>query len=168
MLLDRNDVFVSGDLKHAVRRRVDDWFSGTHVLGTETVDDLRAGRHDVAECPASDPPLEFSDDVRREPMGKRRKGPIQDDAHHLPVTRHRVLAGRRFRHPSVGAKPWTPGRRAVTHPRDTIEAQRAQTRNRERHLFRDVPERVAARVAVRSGVRKLAATHAVEDDQNDA
>ena len=48
-LRNRNHLFVSGDLEHAVRRRVDDRLSGAHVFDSEPVDDLVAPCHDVAE-----------------------------------------------------------------------------------------------------------------------
>ena len=62
----RDDVFVRGDLKHAVGRRVDDRPAGAHVLGAELVDDRRAGRGLVAERAAADAPLELGDHLRRE------------------------------------------------------------------------------------------------------
>ena len=49
----RDDVFVRGDLEHAVGRRVDDERAGPHVLRAELVDDLRARRGLVAEDAAS-------------------------------------------------------------------------------------------------------------------
>ena len=39
-LRDRHDVFVSGNLEHAVGGRVDNQRAGAHVLGTEVIDDL--------------------------------------------------------------------------------------------------------------------------------
>ncbi len=102
-LRNRNHVFVSGDLEHAVRRRVDDRLSGPHMFGTEPVDDLGARCHDVAEDATANSGFKFGDDRCRETFRERRERPIQHDAHHLPVARHRVLPRRRFRHATVGA-----------------------------------------------------------------
>ena len=63
-LRDRHDVFVRGNLKHAVGRRVDDRRAGAHVLRAELVDDRRAGRRLVARTPPADAALELGDDVR--------------------------------------------------------------------------------------------------------
>ena len=60
------DVFVRGDLEHAVGRRVDDRLARAHVLGAEPLDDLGARGGDVAERAATDAPLELGDHVRRE------------------------------------------------------------------------------------------------------
>ena len=49
LLVDRNDVFVRGNLKHAVGRGIDDGLSRAHVLGAELLDDLRPRRRVVAE-----------------------------------------------------------------------------------------------------------------------
>ena len=50
----------------------------------------------------------------------------------------------------------------------SIETQRAQVRNPQLDLLRDVPKRVAALVAVGGGIRQFAAADAVEHDQEDA
>ena len=61
----RHDVFVRGDLEHAVGRRVDDERAGPQVLGAELVDDRRAGRRLVAEHAAAGQARELVDDRRR-------------------------------------------------------------------------------------------------------
>ena len=102
------------------------------------------------------------------PVGKRRKRAIEDDAHHLPVAGHRVLARRALRHPAERA-------RAAPRPADAPRDRRAATRpsaasvgNVQRHLRGDVAERVAALVAVQRGIGQLADADAVEHDEDDA
>ena len=65
-LRDRHDVFVRGDLEHAVGRRVHDRLAGPHVLVAELLDDGRAARGLVGRGAAADSPLELVDDLARE------------------------------------------------------------------------------------------------------
>jgi hypothetical protein len=55
-----------------------------------------------------------------------------------------------------------------TDPADAIQAEGTQPRQLERHLLRDVPQRVASLVPVRGGVGQFATADAVEHDQDDA
>ena len=101
LLGNRNDVFVRGNLKHAVGGGVDDRLAGLDVLDAEALDDFGAGGDDVADRAAADPPLELSDEIGRKPVRKRRKRPVEDDAHHLPMPGYGILSRRRFSHPAV-------------------------------------------------------------------
>ena len=124
LLRDRDHVFMRGDLKHAVGRRIDDRLAGPHVLGAEPVDDLGAGGDHVAQGAAANAPLELGDELRRKPGRKRRKWPVQHDAHHLPVSGDGILAGRHFGHPAVGAarRAWRRARRAAPDGRGPATA----------------------------------------------
>jgi hypothetical protein len=51
---------------------------------------------------------------------------------------------------------------------DAIQTERAQIRDPQRNMTRDVAERVAPFIAVRRRIRQLAAADAVEDDQENA
>src|SRR5438132_9559126 len=83
-LVDGYDGFVRRDLKHAVRRRVDDRRAGPHVLRPKRIDDHRSGRRDVAlRCPPN-PSLELANDLLWESVGKSWKWLIEHDAHHFP------------------------------------------------------------------------------------
>jgi hypothetical protein len=53
----------------------------------------------------------------------------------------------------------------VRHPR---QAERPEGRDTERHRARNVPERVAAAIAIRAGVGQLSDACAIEDDQDDS
>jgi hypothetical protein len=101
LLLNRNDVFVRGNLKNTVRGGVDNRFARLHMLDAETVDDLCSRRHHVAKGFAPDPPLELRDDVGWETMRKRRERLVEHDAHHFPVAGDRSPSRRCLRHPSV-------------------------------------------------------------------
>ena len=98
LLFDGNDVLVRGDLKHAVGRGVDDRLARAHVFGAEVVDDFRARRGVIAKRAAADALLERVDQLLREPVREHGKRAIEHDAHHLPVSRDRVLPLRRFGH----------------------------------------------------------------------
>src|SRR5262245_56187005 len=99
----RNNVFMRGYLKDAVRGRIDNWLAGANVLGTETVDDLGARRHDIAQRAAPDSTFELGHQVKRKSAWKRWKRVLQDDTHHFPMPRDGVLASRGLRHASICA-----------------------------------------------------------------
>jgi hypothetical protein len=88
------------------------------VLGSQRLDDGGARRDDVADGRAPDPALVLGDEVRGKAVGERRKRPIEDDPHHLPVAGHRVLARGRLRHASVR-------RERVLHRLDAAERHEA-------------------------------------------
>ena len=167
-LRNRHDFLVRGDLKHAVGRRVHDPVAGLHVLGAELVDDHRARRGLVAEHAAAGLAREIVEEFRRESVWEDRKRAIEHDAHHLPVTRDGILAGRSFGHAADGSRKAGIG--ALTGGRaergDAAETKRAQGRQGQRHGARDVAERVAAFVAVRRGIRQRADSDAVEDNDD--
>ena len=130
------DVFVRGDLEHAVGRRVDDRRAGPHVLGPELVDDRRAGRDRVAErrrgrCAARTRAITLGGKA----VGKRRKRPVEHQPHQLPVPGHRVLAGRRLRHAAERAE-----RRRRPVAADVDDARRAERAQRG-HAQRRPPRR---------------------------
>jgi hypothetical protein len=84
------------------------------------------------------------------------------------VSGDRVLPRGRFRHPAVSAAR----RRVITSASDAdldhpAETQGAQRGHGQGHRPRDVPERVAAAIAIAISVRQLADTNAVEDDEDD-
>ncbi|MPN64303.1 hypothetical protein SDC9_212074 [bioreactor metagenome] len=68
LLAKRNHVLVRGNLKHAVRRGVDNRFTGLHVLVAQTLDDLRSAGNLVSECSPADFCFEFRNQFLREPM----------------------------------------------------------------------------------------------------
>src|SRR6185503_185053 len=94
------------------------------------------------------------------PIGKGRERLCEDDAHHLPVTGHRILPRRRLRHPPV--RLGVVGRTTLTKIDDAPKPERAKIRNSKSDLAGDVTEGVAALIAVGLGVRQLAAANAVE------
>src|SRR2546425_7051425 len=56
---DGNDVFVRGDLKHAVARRIDDWKARAHGLIAELFDDFGTRGRLVPKRLAANLPLKF-------------------------------------------------------------------------------------------------------------
>ena len=163
----RHDVLVRGNLEDAVGRRVDDRRSGAHVLGPELVDDRGARGRLVPERVAPDALLEWRHHVRRKAVRKDRKRTIEDEPHQLPVPGHRVLARRRFGHPSERRARRRLGLNAVDK-RQSSQSETAESREAKWNLPRDVAERVAALVAVGGRVGQLADADAIEHDEDDA
>ena len=90
-LVERNRLFVRGDLEHRVGRRVDDPLARALVLLAQLLDDLRPRRCLVPEHAAPGLVHERVDHVVWEAMGVRRHRLRRDDAHQLPVPGRRVL-----------------------------------------------------------------------------
>ena len=134
------------------------------MLGAEFLDDLGAGGGLVAERAAAGAPLEFVDDFAREAVGIKRKGPVEVDAHHFPVARGGVLAGRRQRATAVGAFGRRGGRDAGERL-DIAEPQLGQVGQRQTAEPRDIAQGIGAGGVVESGgVGHGADPHAVQDD----
>ena len=179
-LVDRDDVLVGGDLEHAVGRRVDDWPAGAQVLGPQVLDDDRARGDGVAQRGAADPALELGEAVRGEPVGEDGKWPVEHESHQLPMAGHRVLARRPLDHAAEGRARrrlagWDGGPargedagRDRAEVREAAEAKGPERGQFQRHARGDVPQRVAALVAVGRRVGQLADADAVEHDDDRA
>ena len=98
-------------------------------------------------------------------MGKYGEWPVEHDAHHLPVPGHRVFPCRCFRHASDG-RTGAIGQHRLPQRRDPAEPERSQRGQLERYLARNVAHGVAALIAVRGRVGKLADADAVENDHD--
>ena len=158
-----HDAFVRGDLEHAVGGRVDDREAGLHVLGTELVDDRGARRDHVADRLAADARLELLDHLLGKAVREGRERAIEDDAHQLPVPRHRVLARRALRHASESRRRRR-HRRAALQRDQPRHAHRGERWNVQGNGGGDVAERVAALVLVQCGIGQFADADAVEHD----
>jgi hypothetical protein len=135
------------------------------VLGTQIVDDLRAGGRAVAKHRALGQLGKLVEDGPREAVREHRKRLVQHDAHHLPVARHRIFAGGRFGHPSDGRT------RSIrlgygANGRYSRQPERSQRCQAQRNLPGDITERIAAPIAVGRGVRQLADPDAVEHNDD--
>src|SRR3954467_2285644 len=164
LLVEGNGLFVRGELKDRISRRVQDPCSSALVLLTELCNDLRAAANDVANDLPAGPTLELSDDVRRKTLRVRRKGPGKVYAGNLPVTRGAVLSSRcRFHQP-----PCPGGILGGCEPLQRADIAEAGGLKRGKiesiDGARDVPEGVAAHVAIVGGVRSAADPDAVEND----
>ena len=162
LLVDRNHRFVRGDLEHGVGRGVDDRRAGAHVLGSQRVDDGRAGRDGVAE--------------RLRPIRVRTRGSLPAG---IPAEMSET-AGRARRRPFPNGPSPSPcpprlrpcGRTRPTAPGEDRRSPRSRASPSERSVgtlsptaLRDVAERVAALVAVARRVRQLAGADGVHDDE---
>ncbi len=150
-LLDWHNLFVGGDLKHAIGRGIDDGRTCLDVPCTERVDDGRSGRDDIAQRRAPNAALELGDELAWKAVRERRKRAIEHQAHELPVPRYRILSRRPLRHAAERGQRHGRGRH-LRKSHDPREAESGQRRNLELNRSRDIAERVAALVAVDRGV----------------
>src|SRR5690606_1639132 len=160
-----------GDLKHAVRRCVDDRLAGAQVLLAQIIEDLgsrggpvaQVARQVILGAPHAKKRL-------RESLRKDRKGLVEDDARDLPIAGHPVLPGGDLLQDAEGRDRRGGWREAVGLDEMTQTPAR-ELGKRERNALRsaplaDVAERVRAFVAETSGVERAADPDRVEDDQN--
>src|SRR2546426_11331181 len=89
-----HDLFVGGDLKDAVGRRVNNRPSGSHMLFAKFFDDLGPRSGFVAQGAAADCSFKRLDHTRRKTIWISRERVRGDDAAHLPVAGSGVLASR--------------------------------------------------------------------------
>ena len=163
-LLERDRLLVGGDLEDRVGGRVDDPLAGPLVLFSELLDDLRSRGGPVADDPAARLVHERVDHLVREAMRVCRERGRRDHAHHLPVTRGRVLALRAL-HQSPG-NCGRPGLRRAAFQRDDVseperlEIGQVEASDRAGH----VAESVGAFVPVLRCVRQLTSADGIEHD----
>src|SRR6266571_6146540 len=144
---DGNDVFVRGDLKHAVTRCIDNWKAGAHMLIAELFDDFGTRGRLVPKRLAANLPLKFRDDLARKTVRINGKRAVEPYASHLPMSRRGVFSRRVCRglaESSSGPR----GRREMRERFDVRKPKPNQIRKSERPRFGDMPERVAAGVAI--------------------
>src|SRR5262249_31786075 len=122
-LVQRNRLFVSGDLEDRVRARVDDPLAGALMLFAELLDDLCSARRPVAEHAAPGAIHERVDHVVGKAEWVRRHRLRRDYAHELPVPCGRVLTLRAL-HETAGDRRRARLRRAPLEWLDVAEAER--------------------------------------------
>src|SRR5260370_9145814 len=81
---DWDHVFMRGDLKHAVARRVHDWLARSYVLLTQFLDDLCAGSRLVSNRLPANLSLELFDQFLRKSFFVNRSRPPHPHSHHFP------------------------------------------------------------------------------------
>src|SRR3989442_12019189 len=79
---DRDNVFVRGDLKHAVTRCIDNWKAGAHMLIAELFDDFGTRGRLVPKRLAANLPLKFRYDVARKTVPINGKRAVEPYARH--------------------------------------------------------------------------------------
>ena len=177
-------VLVRGDLEDRVRRSVYDPLPGALVLLAQLGDDGGPGRRPVSDHAAPGATRELVEQLLRKAVRIGAKRPVEDDPADLPVPRGRVLTlGLGERHPVRGGRTTNPGRHtnparkrgvpgAGRKPGDRpapAQAQPLQIREPEApDRTRDIPERVAARVAVGRRIGRRPDPQAVQHDDGGA
>ena len=163
--IDRNDLFVSGDLEDAVCGGVNDQISGPHMFFTEFIEDRCAGGNTVAEDAAAGLFPEgfqndFAESVR---IGRERFG--ADNAGDLPVADRGVFP--RGKLMQAGKSAGRVFRRSVAdHPFNVSQTQRFHDREAEaRGLRRDVSQCVGVMVSKGLCIRGWSHPDAVQYDQ---
>ncbi len=163
----RHHLYVGGNLKHAVRRGVDDGLFRPLVLLSQLLYDFRSGSRVVSQRFHADSPFVLSDKRIGKP-GKGLKGRLRLQACDLPVAGDGILALRRLGKPgkaSFGA----PGRR---YPQDAFnipKPQRLQVGNVQAaaflfHSLCNVVQRMRSRIAVTLCIRQRPDAQAVQHD----
>ena len=114
---------------------------------------------------APDAARERGHDLGRKAVGKGRERLLEDDAGHLPVTGHRVLARGGLGHAAPGAGRHAAGMAERGH--ETVEPEVTQRGQVQGDAAGDVAERVAALVTVPGRVGQFADADAVEHDRDD-
>ena len=150
------------DLKHAVRRRIDNGTPGADVLLPELLDDGGSRRGSVPENRPSDLLLERLDDLRGKSAGIGRERLRERTAHELPVPRRRVLARRDLRE-TPPRRSGAFGRRDPLDGNDIPEPELPERREvQSAARARGMRERVRTLVAVARRVGEGANADAVD------
>src|SRR6266851_1528061 len=158
---DWDHLFMRGDLKHAVARRVHDWLARSYVLLAQFLDDLRAGSRLVSNRLPANLFLELFDQFLRESVFVNRERLLQPHSRHFPVSCRRIFPGRARRSLAIRSKRST-RRRLMFQRCDVRQSEPHQVRDFQRPRFRDVPERVSADVIIVRRIREFADSHAVQ------
>ena len=164
----RDDVFVRGDLEHAVGGGVDNRIAGLDVARAELVDHGGAGRHDVANRGTADAlvrtPRSAPAEIRQETSGRPSRGPRPSAPSGpsrspcrrsaRPCGRTRPLGAAGAAMPSSGTRRARPIAASVGIVSGTAAAM--------------LPSVLLPLVPVHAGIRQLADADAVEDDHDGA
>ncbi len=159
-----NRLLVRCDLEHGVGGRVDDPLPGLLVLLAVLLDHLGPRGRLVAENAAAGAVHERIDHLVGEAVRIRRERDGGDDAHHLPVTRRRVLALRALEQPARDRRR-AGLRRAALERLDVPEPERLEIGQVETpDGASDVPERVRALISPLGSIRQLTRANGIEHD----
>ncbi len=166
---DRDHVFVRGNLKYAVARRVDDGKTRSNVLLAQFLDDFSSRGGLIANRFPANGAFELFDQLLR---GKtvlvNRERLRQPDVPAIsPVPRGRVFAGR-MRGALAVAALRTRRSRKMGERRNIRETEAHKVRQRQRTRFSDVSQRVAAHVVVICCVRQRTDPNAVQNNPDDS
>ena len=102
-LFQRNDVVMSGNLEHAVCRRVDDGLLRAEMIRPEAFDDFRARSDFVADIAVPCLGREQVHQLFRKRIGKGRDRVVYGISHEFPMAARRVLSCGNFLHEAVRA-----------------------------------------------------------------
>jgi hypothetical protein len=166
-LVDRNYVFVRGNLEYAVARRVHDRLSRPYVFFAQFLDDLSPRRRLVANGLAPYLSLKRIDDFRWESLLVHRKRLVQPNSRHFPMTRGGVFPRRFCRAFSIGGE-WLFHCGQMRERRNVPQAQLHQVWQAQGARLRNVAERTSPYVSVLIRIGQLANADAVQHHPNHA
>src|SRR6266550_3894670 len=89
-----NHLFMRGDLKHAVARRVHNRLTRSHMFFAQFLDDLRTGSRLVSDRFPSDLFLKLLDQLPWESVSVNRKRLVQPHPTHFPMSSRRIFSRR--------------------------------------------------------------------------
>ena len=166
-LRNRNYVFMRGNLKHAVARRVHDRFPSTNVFFAELLDDFRSRRRFVSDGLSADQFLELFDQLAWKSVLVNGEGLIQPDSGHFPMAGCRIFSWRpRCSFPVRTERNCR--RRLEFQRRDIRQSKPHQIWNLQGPRFRDVSEGISSHVAIIRRIRQFADAHAIQDNPEDS
>ena len=152
-------------MTRAVRGGVDDGLAGPHVLVAQSLDDLGAAGHLVAQGAPADLRLELIHEGLREAVGEGLEGGLLDEARHLPMPAGGVLGVGHLHALAEGAfhGALPLGQGAAL---DVADAQFAHVGDVQGVPLLDVAQGVGPHVVEFRRVGQGADAHAVQHDQD--
>src|SRR5882762_3034735 len=158
-----NHLFMRGDLKHAIARRVHNRLARPHVFFAQLLDNLRTGCWLVSDRLLANLLLEFFDQISRESVFVNRKRLVQPHPGHFPMSGRRIFSGRDCRSLAIRSKR-SSGWNLMLQRRDVRQSEAHQIRDLQRPRFSDMSKRVPAHVAILRRIRELSNPHAIQHD----
>lgn len=140
---------MSGNLKDAVRRRIDDGLTGLEVFGTEAIDDFRPRGDFITDVAVTRLFRKGIEEIFRKGLFKGRERIFDGVPHKFPVAAGRILTHGNFLHEAVRADDV---RIFMMDVGDLPETHAAQIRQAQRDVSVDVTVRIGPLIAEAFGI----------------
>ena len=97
-LVNRNDLFMRGNLEHAVGGSIDNRFAGGEMFRAKRIKNLRPGSRNIPKNLPPGSAGKFRDDLFGKTARIGWKRLFQDQSHHFPMAGRGIFSGGAFRH----------------------------------------------------------------------